>query len=196
MVSLLSRELPGRIGAILAAHGLAPSQLTLEVTEDGWLQQEAVARETVTRLRVHGFGLSIDDFGTGYSTHQQLLNAPFNELKLDQSFVSKALDDPESRIVLESTIRMAHQLELEVVAEGVETREQWSLLADLGCDVAQGYLVARPCRATLCPPGRRPGRPHHRWDDALDRRNASGGRYDLLCDIAFQRRARCPEAQG
>ena len=144
MVSLLSRELPGRIGAILAAHGLAPSQLTLEVTEDGWLQQEAVARETVTRLRVHGFGLSIDDFGTGYSTHQQLLNAPFNELKLDQSFVSKALDDPESRIVLESTIRMAHQLELEVVAEGVETREQWALLAELGCDVAQGYLVARP----------------------------------------------------
>jgi len=144
MVSLLSRELPGRIGAILAAHGLAPGQLTLEVTEDGWLQQEAIARETVTRLRVHGFGLSIDDFGTGYSTHQQLLNAPFNELKLDQSFVGKALDDPESRIVLESTIRMAHQLDLEVVAEGVETRAQWALLADLGCDVAQGYLVARP----------------------------------------------------
>jgi EAL domain-containing protein (putative c-di-GMP-specific phosphodiesterase class I) len=144
MVSLLSRELPGRIGAILAAHGLAPSQLTLEVTEDGWLQQEALARETVTRLRVHGFGLSIDDFGTGYSTHQQLLNAPFNELKLDQSFVGKALDDQESRIVLESTIRMAHQLDLEVVAEGVETRAQWALLADFGCDVAQGYLVARP----------------------------------------------------
>jgi len=144
MVSLQSRELPGRIGAILAAHGLKPNQLTLEVTEDGWLQQEAVARETVTRLRVHGFGLSIDDFGTGYSTHQQLLNAPFNELKLDQSFVSKALDDLESRIVLESTIRMAHQLELEVVAEGVETHAQWALLAELGCDFAQGYLIARP----------------------------------------------------
>ena len=144
MVSLLSRALPVRIDDLLSMHGLTPDDLTLEVTEDGWLQQQAVAREVVTRLRVHGFGLSIDDFGTGYSTHQQLLNAPFNELKLDQSFVTRALHDRESRIVLESTIKMAHQLELVVVAEGVETRAQWTLLAELGCDIAQGYLIARP----------------------------------------------------
>ena len=144
IISLQSRELPARIDAILAEHAVEPGQLTLEVTEDGWLQQQSVAREVVTRLRVRGFGLSIDDFGTGYSTHQQLLNAPFNELKLDQSFVGKALVDAESRIVLASSIAMAHQLELEVVAEGIETQAQWDLLAELGCDVAQGYLVARP----------------------------------------------------
>ena len=144
IISLQSRELPARIDAILAEHAVEPGQLTLEVTEDGWLQQQSIAREVVTRLRVRGFGLSIDDFGTGYSTHQQLLNAPFNELKLDQSFVGKALVDSESRIVLASSIAMAHQLELEVVAEGIETQAQWELLAELGCDVAQGYLVARP----------------------------------------------------
>jgi EAL domain-containing protein (putative c-di-GMP-specific phosphodiesterase class I)/FixJ family two-component response regulator len=144
IVSLLSRELPARIDKILAAHSVSPSQLTLEVTEDGWLQQEAVAREVLTRLRVRGFGLSIDDFGTGYSTLQQLLHAPFNELKLDQSFVSKALEDEESRIVLSSSIVMAHQLKLEVVAEGIENAAQWRILADLGCDVAQGFYVARP----------------------------------------------------
>ncbi|HEV2678354.1 MAG TPA: EAL domain-containing response regulator [Aliidongia sp.] len=144
IVSLLSRALPARIDAILAEHAVEPSQLTLEVTEDGWLQQQSVAREVGTRLRVRGFGLSIDDFGTGYSTHQQLLSAPFNELKLDQSFVSKAVVDAESRIVLASSIAMAHKLDLEVVAEGVETQAQWDLLAELGCDVAQGYLVARP----------------------------------------------------
>jgi EAL domain-containing protein (putative c-di-GMP-specific phosphodiesterase class I) len=144
IVSLMSRELPVRIDKILAAHSVSPSQLTLEVTEDGWLQQEAVAREVLTRLRVRGFGLSIDDFGTGYSTLQQLLHAPFNELKLDQSFVSKALEDEESRIVLSSSIVMAHQLKLEVVAEGIENAAQWRVLADLGCDVAQGFYVARP----------------------------------------------------
>ena len=144
IVSLLSRELPARIDKILGNHSVSPGQLTLEVTEDGWLQQQAVAREVLTRLRVRGFGLSIDDFGTGYSTHQQLLQAPFNEMKLDQSFVAKALEDEESRIVLSSSIAMAHQLKLAVVAEGIETAAQWQLLAALGCDVAQGFFVARP----------------------------------------------------
>jgi EAL domain-containing protein (putative c-di-GMP-specific phosphodiesterase class I) len=162
IVSLLSRELPARIDKILAAHSVGPSQLTLEVTEDGWLQQQAVAREVLTRLRVRGFGLSIDDFGTGYSTLQQLLHAPFNELKLDQSFVSKALEDEESRIVLSSSIVMAHQLKLEVVAEGIENAAQWRLLADLGCDVAQGFYVAVRCRAISCQRGRPDGTPLRR----------------------------------
>ena len=160
IVSLQSRELPARIDAILAEHAVEPSQLTLEVTEDGWLQQQSIAREVVTRLRVRGFGLSIDDFGTGYSTHQQLLNAPFTELKLDQSFVGKALVDADSRIVLASSIAMAHELELEVVAEGIETQAQWDLLAELGCDVAQGYFVARPM------PGDQLGAWKARWDAA------------------------------
>jgi len=101
-----------------------------------------VAREVLTRLRVRGYGLAIDDYGTGYATAQQLLDAPFNELKIDQAFVRKALQDRESAVVLSAITGMAHQLQLEVVAEGVETADQWSHLKALGCDVAQGYFVA------------------------------------------------------
>jgi EAL domain-containing protein (putative c-di-GMP-specific phosphodiesterase class I)/CheY-like chemotaxis protein len=145
--SLSHRELPARIDAIAAAHGVESQRLTLEVTEDGWLKQESVAREVLTRLRVRGYGLSIDDFGTGYSTMQQLLHAPFSELKVDQSFIRGALKDEESRIVLASCIAMAHQLKLPVVAEGVESEEHWRLVAGLGCDLAQGYFIAPPMAA-------------------------------------------------
>jgi EAL domain-containing protein (putative c-di-GMP-specific phosphodiesterase class I) len=151
VVSLLSRDLPNEIERILADHSLDPDRLTLEVTEDGWLQQKSVAREVLTRLRLRGFGLSIDDYGTGYSTPQQLLSAPFSEMKLDQSFVRKSLVDDESRIVLTSSILLAHELKLAVVAEGVETADQWRLLEGLGCDEAQGYLIARPMPGELLP---------------------------------------------
>jgi EAL domain-containing protein (putative c-di-GMP-specific phosphodiesterase class I)/CheY-like chemotaxis protein len=145
--SLSRREFPARLDAIAAAHGVEPDRLILEVTEDGWLNQENIAREVLTRLRVRGYGLSIDDFGTGYSTMQQLLHAPFSELKVDQSFVRGALNDEESRIVLASCITIAHQLKLPVVGEGVESEAQWRLLASLGCDLAQGYFVAPPMAA-------------------------------------------------
>lgn len=137
-----SRDLPERIGAIIAAEGLEPHHLVLEVTEDGWLNHAAVAREVLTRLRVRGYGLAIDDYGTGYATAQQLLDAPFNELKIDQAFVRKALKDRESAVVLSAITGMAHQLQLTVVAEGIETAEQWAHLKALGCDAAQGYFVA------------------------------------------------------
>jgi EAL domain-containing protein (putative c-di-GMP-specific phosphodiesterase class I)/CheY-like chemotaxis protein len=144
LTSLSSRELPARIESIVAAHDIDPSQLIVEVTEDGWLQKDTTAREVLTRLRLRGYGLSIDDYGTGYSTVQQLLHAPFNELKIDQSFVQNALVDNESAVVLSSSISMAHQLNLKVVAEGIETEGQWDMLAGLGCDIAQGYFIARP----------------------------------------------------
>jgi EAL domain-containing protein (putative c-di-GMP-specific phosphodiesterase class I) len=140
--SIASRDLPERIDAIVAAEGLEPHRLVLEVTEDGWLNHAAVAREVLTRLRVRGYGLAIDDYGTGYATAQQLLDAPFNELKIDQAFVRKALQDRESAVVLSAITGMAHQLQLDVVAEGVETEQQWAHLKALGCDVAQGYFVA------------------------------------------------------
>ena len=96
------------------------------------------------RLRLKGFGLSIDDFGTGYSSLAQLSQIPFTELKIDQGFVGGSPDQPRKRAVIEASLDLARKLELSVVAEGVETIEEWQLLAQLGCDYAQGYLIARP----------------------------------------------------
>jgi EAL domain-containing protein (putative c-di-GMP-specific phosphodiesterase class I)/FixJ family two-component response regulator len=144
---LTSRDLPQRLDAISTAAGLEADHITFEITEDGWLRHQAVAREVLTRLRVRGFGLSIDDFGTGYSTLQQLLQAPFNEMKIDQSFVRSAPDDPESAVALTSSIGLARRLGMTVVAEGAETAAHWALLSELGCDLVQGYYVARPMAA-------------------------------------------------
>lgn len=144
---LVSTGLPSRLEDIALAHGLAAEHVVLEVTEDGWLKKQRHGRELLTRLRLRGFGLSIDDFGTGFSTLQQLLHAPFNEMKIDRSFVAAAPRDPEAAIALKSSIRLARDLGLTVVGEGVETHAHWQLLQEAGCDVAQGYLIAHPLPA-------------------------------------------------
>ena len=140
---LIERDAPQRLEALAKHHCVAPEQLTLEVTEDGWLRQESVAREVLTRLRLRGFGLAIDDFGTGYSSVQQLLDAPFSEMKLDQSFVRAAPQDEEAAAVIASSVSLAHRLGMQVVAEGAETEAHWAHLAQAGCDFVQGYVVAR-----------------------------------------------------
>ena len=88
--------------------------------------------------------LSIDDFGTGYAMMQQLQRVPARELKLDMAFVQSMLHDESARIILRKTLELGHDLDMVVVAEGVETREQLAKLAEYGCDVAQGYLLGRP----------------------------------------------------
>lgn len=159
-----SRDLPPRLEALSARYGLCPEHVILEVTEDGWLKHEAIAREVLTRLRLRGFGLSIDDYGTGYSTAQQLLQAPFNEMKIDQSFVRSALSDKESACVLFSSIALARSLDLKVVAEGAETAGHWEMLTRAGCDLVQGFFVARPM----------PGDILADWVVGWDRRAATG----------------------
>ena len=94
------------------------------------------------RLRLKGFGLSVDDFGTGYSSLAQLSQIPFTELKIDRGFVIGSPKLPRKRAVIEASIDLARKLDLQVVAEGVETMDEWKLLAALGCDVAQGYLIS------------------------------------------------------
>jgi len=91
-----------------------------------------------------GVRLSIDDFGTGYSTIQQLVRLPFTEFKLDMSFVRGAQENERVRIVLDSNVEMARRLHLDVVAEGVETQDNWDMLAAMRCDLAQGYFIGRP----------------------------------------------------
>ena len=91
-----------------------------------------------------GFGLSIDDYGTGYSSMQQLMRIPFTELKIDQSFVMHAAHQDSSRMILESSLEMARKLAITSVAEGAETQDDWNLLRECGCDLAQGFFIARP----------------------------------------------------
>ena len=143
LVCLEANDLPGRLDDIVVGQGLSAEHVMLEVTEDGWLNNQPNGREVLTRLRLRGFGLSIDDFGTGFSTIQQLLHAPFNEMKIDRSFVSSAPHDPEALVALRSSIGLARDLGLAVVGEGVETDAHWALLRDAGCDMAQGYLLSR-----------------------------------------------------
>ncbi|QXC34241.1 EAL domain-containing response regulator [Aeromonas sp. FDAARGOS 1407] len=121
-----------------------PELITLEVTESSFVQDLGKSLEVLTRLRMHGFGLSIDDFGTGYSSMQQLALLPFTELKLDRSFVDRCYADPSRLAIIESSIELARKLGLKSVAEGVEDELTWRLLARLGCDVCQGFFSARP----------------------------------------------------
>ena len=133
-----------RITDRVTSQGLATKHMVLEITESAAMTDLARALENLTRLRMKGFVLSIDDYGTGYSSMQQLSRIPFGELKIDQSFVFSALEKEPSKVILASSLDMARKLKLEAVAEGVETRAHWDLLQNLGCDIAQGYFIARP----------------------------------------------------
>jgi len=146
--SLTHVGLAERITELVRARNLEPKHMILEVTETIAMTDMARALENLARLRIKGFGLSIDDYGTGYSSMQQLSRIPFTELKIDQSFVMSAIEKDSCRVILESSLDMARKLGLKVVAEGVETRADWELLKSLDCDVAQGYLFARPMAAT------------------------------------------------
>jgi EAL domain-containing protein (putative c-di-GMP-specific phosphodiesterase class I) len=145
--SLTQVGLADRITERVIAQDLAPKYMTLEVTETVAMADIARALENITRLRLRGFGLSIDDYGTGYSSLQQLSRIPFTELKIDQSFVLRAIERDSCRVIVESSLEIARKLGLQAVAEGVETRAGWEMLKAMGCDAAQGYFVARPMPA-------------------------------------------------
>ncbi|MEA3154520.1 MAG: hypothetical protein QOK44_2109 [Betaproteobacteria bacterium] len=142
--SLNNVELAGRVAATVERHNLDPSKVCLELTESAATTNLGAALENLTRLRMAGFGLSIDDFGTGYSSMQQLTRIPFTELKIDRSFVTNAVNHEAARVMLTSSLQIARQLNLKSVAEGVETQQEWDLLQELGCDLAQGYFIAKP----------------------------------------------------
>ena len=135
---------PDVLTKVTMATGLPASRITLEVTESKILKWNATAAEVLGRLRIKGFGISIDDFGTGYSNIEQLRQFPFTELKIDQSFIQNALTDSFSRACVESSARMGKELGLRLVAEGVETAEQFDYAQSLGIDEVQGYFIAQP----------------------------------------------------
>jgi EAL domain-containing protein (putative c-di-GMP-specific phosphodiesterase class I) len=133
-------------GAALTA-GVAPQDIVLEVTESRLMLDQRAPLEVLTRLRLKRFCLSIDDFGTGNSSLTQLHAIPFDELKIDQSFVHGAWHDNTARAMYDASLRLGKQLGMEVVAEGIEDRNDWDLVRRTDCDVAQGYFIARPMPA-------------------------------------------------
>ena len=136
-----------RLAGAVAAAGVAPKSITLEVTETAVATDWALAVENLSRLRMKGFNLSVDDFGTGYSSLQQLLRLPFSELKVDQSFVRGIAEGSAAYALVESTLGMAEKLGLSTVAEGIETAAEARALRDLGCNLGQGYAFGKPMPA-------------------------------------------------
>ncbi|MDQ6680625.1 MAG: EAL domain-containing protein [Pseudomonadota bacterium] len=148
---LIDADLPQKFALLLAEHGVAASAFCLEITESAIMEEPQRALATLERLSAAGFRLSIDDFGTGHSSLAYLKRLPVHELKIDQSFVLNMKTDTRDAAIVRSTIDLAHNLGLSVVAEGVETAEVWDLLRDLHCDLAQGYHMGRPMPADELP---------------------------------------------
>lgn len=136
-----------RVRNLLATWGSEPEGVQFELTESALMQDPAGGLESMRRLKDLGIALFIDDFGTGYSSLAYLQKLPVDAIKIDRSFVHDMLSDTDSAVIVRSTIDLAHDLDLEVVAEGVEDRAGWLHLATQGCDVAQGYVVSRPIPA-------------------------------------------------
>lgn len=145
--NITSLSLPEQLAELLSHNKLDPTMLNLEVTESALMGELVTSLDILTRLRMKGFGLSIDDFGTGYSSLSQLHKIPFTELKVDQSFIMSMTQDDESKAIVKTCILLGHELNMEVVAEGVETEGMLLALRALGCDIAQGYYISRPIPA-------------------------------------------------
>ena len=157
-------DLPELLKSKLDRSGINPGRIMIEVTETGVIEDIASALETLTRLRIAGFGIAIDDFGTGQSSLKRLQDIPFTELKIDRAFVSGAVHDDTKRAILEMAIELGDKLGIEVIAEGVERIEDWELVKSLGCDLVQGFLFARPM----------PGGKLAAWADGWSSRAAMG----------------------
>jgi diguanylate cyclase (GGDEF)-like protein len=134
---------------LLAAYGVAPHLVTVEITEDVILSQDRHSLVgALNALSKTGIKIDFDDFGTGYASLTHLKEYPVDRIKLDRSFISQLPHDRESLGIVRAVISLAHELDKEVIAEGVETEEQAGLLAELGCDFLQGYLFSKPMPAT------------------------------------------------
>jgi EAL domain-containing protein (putative c-di-GMP-specific phosphodiesterase class I) len=132
---------------LCSKHDIEPERVIFELTETSAVDDSALALEFITRLRMKGFHAAIDDVGTGHASFLQLARLPFSELKIDKSFVIASAESAKSRAIVKSFIQLARNLKLGVIAEGVENREALEFLAMEGCELAQGYYIARPMTA-------------------------------------------------
>jgi EAL domain-containing protein (putative c-di-GMP-specific phosphodiesterase class I)/DNA-binding NarL/FixJ family response regulator len=147
MDDLTALDFPDVAAALARSIGIDPSLITLEVTEGQMMRKLSTVLDVLSRLSLKRFRLAIDDFGTGHSSLAQLRDLPFDELKVDRGFVHGASTDETRSAICGASLRMAHQLQMQVVGEGIENREDWEFLRHRGCDVGQGYFIARPMPA-------------------------------------------------
>jgi diguanylate cyclase (GGDEF)-like protein len=142
--NLLDPDLPGQVAAALHRHDIPAERLTLEVTESATMLDPARAHEVLCSLRDSGVTISIDDFGSGNASIGYLSSLPADELKVDRSLAGSVCEDEHTASIVGSIVDLAKHLGLRVVAEGIETEQVMERLTELGCDVGQGYLIARP----------------------------------------------------
>jgi len=145
---LLDNRFPDEVHALLARHAVPAERLQLEVTENTVMSDPQRILDVLARLSEAGIALSLDDYGTGYSSLAYLKRLPIRELKIDRSFVCNMDTDDQDATIVRSTVELANNLHLRVVAEGVETNANWTALADMGAQLAQGYLLTAPLPAS------------------------------------------------
>lgn len=162
-LSLSDVQLPDRLETIFKKHNVDRRLITLEVTENKVMSYGADMLDVLARLRLKGFRLSLDDFGTGAASIEQLRLYPFNEIKIDQSFIKDVIDNPFSRIAVETALKIAQQLDLRIVAEGIESKSALRYMRKLGVDEVQGFLISRPMTADA----------FHRWILDINAKNKS-----------------------
>ena len=149
--ALTDLNFPDQLQKKLIEYKLDPSQLIIEVTESAIADDISHALDILTRIRMKGIHLSIDDFGTGYSSIQMLHRGPFDELKIDRSFIRNMETDQDAHVIVETSIDFSKKMKMKAVAEGIETQELWDLVAKMGCDEAQGYFISPAIPATEIP---------------------------------------------
>ncbi|MDH5388544.1 MAG: EAL domain-containing protein [Gammaproteobacteria bacterium] len=140
-------KLPADINKIILSHKITPDQITLELTENIFIKDPVRSKKILDNISSMGIGISIDDFGTGYSSLSYLKQLPVNELKIDRSFVMEMLEDESDEVIVRTTIDLAHNMGIKVVAEGVESQEIIDKLKEFNCDAAQGFYLGRPMEA-------------------------------------------------
>ncbi len=140
-------DLPETIESILNEYQVAASNVILELTENLFMKDAERAKQILCVLDEFGIELSIDDFGTGYSSLAYLKQLPMDELKIDRSFVTDMLDNENDEVIVKATIELAHAMDLRVVAEGVENEATLDRLIHMGCDIVQGFIIAKPMPA-------------------------------------------------
>ena len=160
--NLKELDFPDRVLARILAAGVSPASVILEITESRFMANPVAAMDTLARLRLKRIRLSIDDFGTGYASLAQLRDIPFDELKVDRTFVRGAAQDEAARTILEASIALGQRLGMAAVAEGVNSQGDWDRVARLGCHLAQGNFIAQPM----------PGADIPAWVDAWNARHA------------------------
>jgi EAL domain-containing protein (putative c-di-GMP-specific phosphodiesterase class I) len=143
-LDLSNRNLPAQITNELSLANLSSKLLVLEITENSLMAEPSVAKSLKKTLNDTGVSLSIDDYGTGYSSLAYLKDLPILEIKIDQTFVRELATNSEDALIVSSTVDLGHNLGLKVTAEGIEDEVAFQRLQKMGCDVGQGYFIARP----------------------------------------------------